>query len=138
MSMAITTVTTGVPGYPTSYGTGSYEISFKKIILTFSENSIGLYMGVPVSEFRAHRFLYISIQSGALGQVWHGSLVFASFYTVLIQRHLENILCSGGSSLGGELQILRPGSFLPYLSSLGLEQLTSIRSTRLTHLGTHC
>lgn len=85
------------------------KLASRKLILTFSENSIGLYMGLPVSEFRAHTFLYISIQSGALGQVWHGSLVFASFYTVLIQSTWRIYSVVEAVHWSGELQILRPG-----------------------------
>lgn len=106
----------------------------RKLILTFWENSIGLYMGLPVSEFRAHTFLHISIQSGALGQVWHGTLVSASFYTVLIQSTwriysvVEAVHCKWRVA-----NTKARNSFLPYLlSSLGLEQLTSIRTTRLS------
>lgn len=110
------------------------KLALRKLILTFWENSVGLYMGSPVSEFRAHTFLHISIQSGALGQVWHGTLVSAAFYMVLIQSTWR--IYSAVEAVHWKWRVANTkarNSFLPYLlPSLWLEQLTSIRSTRLS------
>lgn len=122
------------PGYPTSYGTGSYEISFKKINSDLFREFYWFVYGLAClwiqgTHISIHKH---SIWSLGASLAWEFGLCF--FLYSFNPEHLENILCSGGSSLEWRVANTKArSSFLPYLlSSLGLEQLTSIRSTRLS------